>query len=115
MYERGWAAIPAYCAAKCAADDYLLAESRATTKARWEDICLRPGTLTDAPGTGKVDLGQARLGGGVSREDVAAVAVELLERGVGGRRGVWLDLVSGGEDLVEAVQRCIQDAVTVSE
>lgn len=40
---------------------------------------LRPGTLTDNPGTGQVDLGQAISYGEVPREDVAGVLAELLK------------------------------------
>jgi hypothetical protein len=87
-------------------------ESRAIKKQDFEDICLRPGTLTDEPGTGKVDLGKSSAGS-VSREDVARVALELLERG--GAGGLWLDLATGNEDIKEAVERCVKERVTSRE
>lgn len=40
---------------------------------------LRPGTLTDNPGSGQVNLGHAIPYGEVSREDVASVIAELLK------------------------------------
>src|SRR5918996_4857822 len=48
---------------------------------------VRPGSLEDGPGTGRVDL-STRLGrrGPVPREDVAAVLAELLATGAGVRR-----------------------------
>ena len=113
MYTGAWAAIGAYCEAKCAADEFLYAESRRAAKPRWEDICLRPGALTDAPATGRVELGRSRAAGGVSRADVAAVAAELLERG--GAGGLWLDMVAGQEEVGEAVARCVRDRVTARE
>lgn len=115
-YKAAWNAIPAYCAAKCAADEFLWDESRKAEKkdCGWEDICLRPGALTDEPATGKVDLGRARLPGGVTREDVARIGVELLERGTGGT-GVWLDLVNGDEPIEEAVERCVAQGVSARD
>jgi nucleoside-diphosphate-sugar epimerase len=41
---------------------------------------LRPGLLTDDPGTGKVELAEHVGGGVVTRDDVAAVLVLLLDR-----------------------------------
>lgn len=40
---------------------------------------LRPGRLTDDPATGKVALGPSAPAGAVSRDDVAAVLVSLLD------------------------------------
>ncbi|CCX16301.1 NADH(P)-binding-domain-containing protein [Pyronema domesticum] len=112
IYNRAWSVIGNYCRAKCAADEYLYHESRVTKKQDFEDICLRPGTLTDEPGTGKVDLGKSSAGS-VSREDVARVALELLERG--GAGGLWLDLATGNEGIKEAVERCVKERVTSRE
>jgi hypothetical protein len=96
------------------ADDYLYAESRKAKKEGWEDICLRPGTLSDEPGSGKVDLGRSKLAGKVSREDVARVAVELLEHGTGGK-GLWIDLLQGEEDIPQAVETVVREGVTALE
>ncbi|KAA8893056.1 hypothetical protein FN846DRAFT_923893 [Sphaerosporella brunnea] len=41
VYNDAWEAIPAYAEAKCAADDFLWAESRKAKKQGWEDSCLR--------------------------------------------------------------------------
>ncbi|KAI5788314.1 hypothetical protein EDC01DRAFT_788711 [Geopyxis carbonaria] len=112
-YNQSWNAIPVYCEAKCDADDYIWARARAANKAGFEDICLRPGALTNEPGTGKVDLGLAKAAGGVPREDVAAVAVELLRRG--GAGGLWVDLVRGEEKIEEAVERVVKERVNAHE
>lgn len=63
---------------------------------------LRPGSLTDDPGTGLVRLGDPPLRfGSVSRDDVAAVLAELLTREGSIRR--TLELVSGADPLADAV------------
>lgn len=63
---------------------------------------LRPGGLTDDPGTGLVRLGDPPLhSGSVSRDDVALVAAELLMREGSARR--TLELVGGADPLADAV------------
>lgn len=66
--------------------------------------------LSDNVATGKVDLGRARARGGVTRNDVADVAVRLLQ--TGGAAGLWIDLVNGEEPAQEAVDRVVRDRVT---
>lgn len=60
---------------------------------------LRPGGLTDDPATGLVRLEAAVEPGSVSRDDVAAVLVALLDEPA--TAGLTLELTSG-EDLVDA-------------
>lgn len=62
---------------------------------------LRPGRLTDEPGTGGVDLGESVARDSVTREDVAAVIVALLDEP--GTAGKVLNLVNGATPVVEAV------------
>lgn len=63
---------------------------------------LRPGGLTDDPGTGLVRLGDPPIHfGSVSRDDVAAVVAELLTREGSIRR--TLELVGGADPLADAV------------
>lgn len=64
---------------------------------------LRPGRLTDDPGTGRVDLGADVERASVTREDVASVIVALLDEP--GTVGKVLNLVNGETPVVEAVQR----------
>ncbi|KAH8144612.1 uncharacterized protein LAJ45_11380 [Morchella importuna] len=114
-FRTGWKAIPTYCEAKLQADIWLYDESRKLEKAGgksvgWEDIHLRPGSLSDKEATGKVDLGRARAKGEVSRADVAAVGVALLERG--DVAGLWVDLVEGEEEIGEAVERVVKGKIT---
>lgn len=64
---------------------------------------LRPGRLTDDPGTGLVRIGHSGSvrPGSVSRDDVAAVLAELLVHDGSIRR--TLELVGGADPLVDAV------------
>ena len=69
---------------------------------------LRPGRLTDEPGTGLVRLGEPPVHpGSVSRDDVAAVLAELLVRPGSVRR--TLELVSGADPVAEAVWLTVGD------
>ena len=62
-----------YMAVKKRADVYL-----AASDLDW--VILRPGTLTDAAGRGRVQAGLAIAYGEVPRADVAATLVALVER-----------------------------------
>ena len=63
----------------------------ASTDLDW--VILRPGTLTNKPGTGRVSLGVAVSYGEVPRDDVAAVLTELVHASQ--VRRVILELTSG--------------------
>lgn len=68
---------------------------------------LRPGRLTDDPGTGRVRLGPPPVHPGeVSRDDVAAVLVELLDRPTSARH--TLELVSGADPVADAVHLAVE-------
>ena len=84
----------AYLRAKRAAEENLLAREglRVTV--------LRPGSLTDDPGTGRVTLAPSVERGAVPRDDVAAVLVALLDQP---RDRAVLELVSGSTPVDEAV------------
>jgi len=113
QYKKAWEAIPVYCEAKTNADEYLFEESRKAHKGEWEDIHLRPGALTDEPGTGKVSLGRARQAGSITRDDVAAVAAELLQKGNAG--GLWIDLIQGEDLIPTAVEKVVSQRITAKE
>jgi nucleoside-diphosphate-sugar epimerase len=84
---------------------YLLAKKAAEDAIRvfaldW--TILRPGRLTDDPGTGRVRLGAPPIHlGAVPRDDVAAVLAELLTREASARH--TLELVSGADPVADAV------------
>ena len=86
----------AYLRAKLAAEQDLLARTALST------TVLRPGGLTDDPGTGRVTLARHVERGSIPRDDVAAVLVALLDAGAGAD-GAVLELVSGSTRIDEAV------------
>jgi uncharacterized protein YbjT (DUF2867 family) len=81
---------------------YLRAKAAAERDLRARDLdwtILRPGGLTDSPGTGRVRLETHVDGGKVPRDDVAAVLVALLDEPGTARK--TLELV-GGDTPVDA-------------
>ncbi|TFV53482.1 NAD(P)H-binding protein [Blastococcus sp. TF02A_35] len=85
----------AYLRAKLAAEQDLLArEALAVT-------VVRPGGLTDDPGTGRVTLARHADRGSIPRDDVAAVLLALLDAG---RDGAVVELVSGDTPIDDAVR-----------
>ncbi|KIH97801.1 NAD-dependent dehydratase [Streptomonospora alba] len=92
--EPVWAA---YVEAKRAADDDLRQRSLETD---W--TILRPGRLTEDPGTGTVRLAPKVERAEIPREDVAAVIVALLDEPA--TVGKVLELVSGSTPIREAVE-----------
>lgn len=85
----------AYLRAKDAADKDVMARDGLD----W--TILRPGLLTDDPGTGKVNLAEHVGGGVVTRDDVAAVLGALLDRP--GTAGHVYELVGGDTPVEEAL------------
>jgi nucleoside-diphosphate-sugar epimerase len=84
----------AYLRAKLAAEENVLPRTGLDT------TVIRPGRLTDAPGTGRVRLDRHVERGDVPREDVAAVLVALLDDP---KNGAVVELVSGDTPIPEAV------------
>jgi nucleoside-diphosphate-sugar epimerase len=84
----------AYLRAKLAAEQDLLARAGLAT------TVVRPGGLTDDPGTGRVTLARNVQRGSVPRDDVAAVLVALLDAA---SDGAVLELVGGDTPVDEAV------------
>jgi uncharacterized protein YbjT (DUF2867 family) len=85
-----------YYEAKAAADDALAASGL-------EHTIVRPGRLTDAPGTGRIDAAE-RLGryGDVPRDDVAATLLAILE--TDSAIGKSFDLLAGETPIEQAVR-----------
>ncbi|OKJ14011.1 NAD(P)H-binding protein [Kitasatospora sp. CB01950] len=85
----------AYLRAKAAAD----ADVRSRAGLDW--TILRPGGLTDRPGSGRVALAPSTGHGSVPRDDVAAVLVALLDEPAA--VGRTLELIGGNSPVDEAV------------
>ena len=84
----------AYLRAKLAAEEDLRARAGLST------VVLRPGGLTDDPGTGRVRLERTDDRGQVPRDDVAAVLLALLDHPAD---GVVVELLSGDTPVADAV------------
>ncbi|MBU8907597.1 SDR family oxidoreductase [Desertibacillus haloalkaliphilus] len=85
-----------YHAAKHYADERLKASDLNYT-------IVRPGGLTNDPGTGKVSIAKNLERGYVTREDVASTVVATLEEENTYRRG--FDLIGGDTAIAEALQQ----------
>jgi uncharacterized protein YbjT (DUF2867 family) len=85
-----------YLDAKAEADEYLMASGL-------EYTIVRPGSLSDGPGTGRVHLSRELGGrGDVPRDDVAAVIAEVLD--APNTIGVTFEVFSGDHLVAEAVR-----------
>ena len=83
---------------------YLRAKGRADAELAASGLdytIVRPGRLTDEPGTGRVRLGEAVPRGAVPRDDVAAALAEILHAPATVGRN--LGLTSGDRPVAEAV------------
>ncbi|GGS18774.1 NAD(P)H-binding protein [Actinokineospora fastidiosa] len=85
----------AYLRAKAAAEDDLRSRD-------FDWTILRPGRLTDEAPSGRVTLGESVPPGDISRADVAAVLLALLDEPASA--GMTLELVGGPTPIAEAVQ-----------
>jgi nucleoside-diphosphate-sugar epimerase len=78
----------------------LAAEDRILPRPALDTTIVRPGRLTDEPGTGRVTLAHGVPRGDVPRDDVAAVLAAIL---AAGRWGEVVELVGGDTPVDEAV------------
>lgn len=93
---RGNDVFQAYQKAKAEADEAL-------RKSGLNYTIIKPGRLTDEPGTGKVALAPELPRGEIPRQDVAKVLVEILETPQ--TAGHTFDLVSGDTGISKAVEQ----------
>ncbi|MBP6018050.1 MAG: SDR family oxidoreductase [Burkholderiaceae bacterium] len=87
-------------------ENYMAVKKRADVHLAESDldwVILRPGILLDSPGTGKVRADLAIPYGDVSRDDVAATLVEIIERSEVNR--VIIELTEGDTPVNQAIQR----------
>ena len=95
---RGGAADPvfaAYLRAKAAADEAVRARTALNP------TIVRPGLLTNDPGTGRVTIADSTGRGSIPRADVAAVLVAVLDNP--GTSGQTFEVISGDTPIAEAV------------
>ena len=85
----------AYLRAKGAADDNVRARKAL------ESTIVRPGHLTNDPGTGRVLIADSTGRGNIPREDVAAVLLAVLD--APGTAGQTFEVISGDTPIADAV------------
>jgi uncharacterized protein YbjT (DUF2867 family) len=85
----------AYLRAKGAADDDIRARSTL------DSTIVRPGMLTDEPGTGRVQIAAHTGRGSIPRADVAAVLLAVLD--TPGTAGQTFEVISGDTPIADAV------------
>ncbi len=85
----------AYLRAKGAADDAI------RTRDALDATVVRPGRLTDDPGTGRVEVADQTGRGDIPREDVAAVLAAVLD--TPSTIGRTFEVISGDTPIAEAV------------
>jgi nucleoside-diphosphate-sugar epimerase len=86
---------------------YLQAKGKADAELRESGLAytiVRPGRLTDDPGTGRISAGEDTGDGSVSRDDVAAVLASAVHDPA--LAGVVLDVVGGDTPIEEALGAC---------
>jgi uncharacterized protein YbjT (DUF2867 family) len=90
-----------YLRAKAEADSALAASDREWT-------IVRPGGLTDDPGTGSVRIDADPFSGSVARDDVASVLARLLSDSRGVRRILYVN--SGEQSIEQALDAALADS-----
>jgi uncharacterized protein YbjT (DUF2867 family) len=85
----------AYLRAKGAADDNVRARKAL------ESTIVRPGHLTNDPGTGRVLIADSTGRGNIPREDVATVLLAVLD--TPGTAGQTFEVISGDTPIADAV------------
>jgi uncharacterized protein YbjT (DUF2867 family) len=92
-----------YLRAKAEADQALIASDRT-----W--VIVRPVSLTDDPGSGRVEISAEPVSGEVSRDDVAAVLAAALQEPRSARRILYLR--SGEASVAEALDAFLADTAS---
>ena len=90
---------------------YLRAKAQADAALRDSGLgwtIVRPGRLTDDPGTGRVSIARELERADIPRADVAAVLAEVVERPE--TAGLQFDVVAGPTPIHEALSLCLGDA-----
>lgn len=101
-----WGAIGPYMAAKFAADRDLVTKNN---ERGLEYTIVRPGGLSQDPGTGKIAAGKVHFDTMISREDVAKAVVEIMKND--GTKGLAIDMVGGDTPIKDAIAEVAKNKV----
>ncbi|SMR47675.1 unnamed protein product [Zymoseptoria tritici ST99CH_3D1] len=108
--NKTWDAIGPYMHAKFAADRSLVTEN---DRRGLEYTIVRPGGLSQDPGTGKVAAGKPHITVMVPREDVASVVVECIKNE--STKGLVFDLVGGETPIKDAIADVVKEKTNTFE
>lgn len=108
--DKVWGAIGPYMVAKLAADTSLVTEN---SRRRLDYTIVRPGGLSQEPGTGKISAGKVHLNNMIPREDVASVVIECMKNE--GTKGLAIDCVGGETPVREAIAKVVEGRVDAFE
>ncbi|KAF8755422.1 NAD(P)H-binding [Rhizoctonia solani] len=87
------------------------AEKVLVKRTSFEWIILRPGGLSDNPGTGKADIGRTHLTSTISREDVATALLHLATV-PSKAAGLGIDMAGGDKPIGPALDAFVEKGVT---
>lgn len=104
--NRVWTVIKPYMEAKFTADRNLVTEN---ARRGLEYTIVRPGGLSNDPGTGKIAAGKVHLNTMISREDVAATVIECMKND--GTKMLGFDCVGGDTPIADAVAEVARNKV----
>jgi len=104
--NRVWTVIKPYMEAKFTADRNLVTENE---RRGLEYTIVRPGGLSNEPGTGRIAAGKVHLNTTISREDVAATVIECMKNS--GTIGLAFDCVGGDTPIAHAVAEVARDKI----
>lgn len=85
-------------------EHYMVAKKQAEVELVLTDrdwVIIRPSALSNAPGTGLVDLGLAKVHEEITRDDVAETVVEVLRQSDVSR--IILEVTGGPAPIADAV------------
>jgi uncharacterized protein YbjT (DUF2867 family) len=89
-------------------EQYMIAKKSAESRLIETDldwVVIRPSALNDEPGTGRVDVGVAKIYGEISRDDVAATIISLANRKDVNR--TILELTGGNKPIEAAIDELV--------
>lgn len=89
------------------------ADKNLVSRTAFKWTILRPGTLKDNAGTGKVEAGKTHLGSPIPRDDVAAALAFLADRP--DAHGLAIDLIGGEKPISEALDAAVKKGETSFE
>ncbi|BFZ55054.1 hypothetical protein PYCC9005_002092 [Savitreella phatthalungensis] len=110
QFQKSQDAISFYHECKVAADKHLMA----TKDISW--TIVRPGRLTEAPATGRVQAGKIHIAGqAITRADVAQVILAILQHDRLHTAGLNIDILNGPENTARPISEAIARVVREQE